>query len=222
MQQNNWRRPYENHNSRSGKLHYHNNQQFSERNHFQNNSRRYGRDRYENNSEFDKSYQNQVYNRSSYSKNNFYHNRNPYDRPPPNKEFIHYQKNRQYDQIFNIQEDIKIPMSPFEQKINNLVNTVQDQGIVGQFVFIKNEKDNSTSILQNAIQSTKNVHLNVTLNAVTNKFELIINDEVFGETDTSKGKQVAKNELSEQVLDKLKNKCFYIMKKENYEEVNII
>lgn len=140
--------------------------------------------------------------------NNYSYNKKPYDR----------NKNHHHRQQDSHNEDVQYPISPQERNINDLLNAVQRQGVVGQLVFIANEKDNSTAILQNAIHSAKDVHLNVTLNIATNKYELTINDEVFGETSTET-KQQAKSELCENVLNNLKKKCFFITRMDNFEEV---
>lgn len=143
----------------------------------------------------------------------------PYDRPL-NKTY-HHQNKRLFEQKFHDQASIITPLSPLDIKIQNLVNAVQGQGILGDLVLISSEKDNPTSILQNAVQNTKDCCLNVDFNSTTNKFHLLINKHILGETDVGKGKQGAKNELCEMVLEGLKKRCFFIIKKENFEEVSI-
>lgn len=221
MQRDNWRRPqfereYRNTYDRTRDTEFRNNQ-FS-RDQFQNNSREYGNSQYQNSNRFGKNYNKHFEGRTSH--NNHY-NRKPYDRPH-NRDFNYHQNKRKTKQEFNTDEDILIPLSPLELKINKLVNAVQEQGLIGDLVFIVGEKDFPTSILQNATQSAKNYQMNVNLNTVTNKFELKINGQVMGETDFSKGKQLAKSELCEVVLQDLKKKCFYISRKDNIEEVSFI
>lgn len=192
----------------------------NQRDHFQNQSR-YDRSHYQSNSgRFDRHYNNRLENRN-YDNRNSYQYKKPYDRHL-GRGFSDHQNNIRQPNRITHSDDIKIPISPLDVKINTLLNAVQEQGIFGQLVFMANENDNSTSIFQNAIQTTKDLHLNVTLDTSTNKFQLTINDAIFGVTDSSKGKQIAKTELFEVVLNNLKSKCFYITKKDNFEEVSLI
>lgn len=175
-------------------------------NHKQNNSERFS----------GRGYQNRFKNLND---NNYHQNRKPYDRPP-GRGFSHHQNRTDNRQTYHNDEDFQIPASPLDIKINTLISAVQGQGVIGQLVFNASDKDNATSILQNAIQSTKNYVMNINLNPAIKKFELTINDQVLGETDCNKSKQIAKNELCELVLQKLRTKCFFIIRKENIEEVS--
>lgn len=208
MQRDNWRRNYNYHRPRGL------NAQIDEE--YPNRRLQHGKSHDQNNFErFNTGYQNHFKNRHS---NDNYQNRKPYDRPP-GRGFGHHQNRRQNRQTFN-DEDIQIPASPLDIKIRTLVSAVQGQGVIGQLVFTTTDKENATSILQNAIQSMKNYRMDVTLNQALNKFELSINDQVLGETDCNKSKQVAKTELCEVVMQKLRTKCFFITRKENIEEVS--
>ncbi|KAJ8934875.1 hypothetical protein NQ314_013151, partial [Rhamnusium bicolor] len=97
-------------------------------------------------------------------------------------------------------------LTPFEQKIDKLINAVRSQeGVTGLLVLLQTELENPTVILQNAVQGLKNGALTVIPQKNSQVFELAINGEKLAE-GVFGSKQVAKNVLCETVIDDLKKK----------------
>ncbi|CAH1985760.1 unnamed protein product [Acanthoscelides obtectus] len=141
----------------------------------------------------------------------FYSRQNtPYDRPT---------NSRRFKDNVPSEEINTASLSPLDIKVNNLINAVQSQHpVIGQIIFTQICNENPTVLLQNAIQALRNCTINVLQNQQSGLYELKINGDKFAEGPFPSAKQ-AKSTLFENVFHDLKDKCFLITKKRNYEEV---
>nr|CAI5836702.1 unnamed protein product [Callosobruchus analis] len=134
----------------------------------------------------------------------------PYDRPPNESRF----KDNELSEEINTSV-----LTPLDVKVNNLINAVQSQHpVIGQIIFTQICNENPTVLLQNAIQGLRNCTVNVLQNRQSGLYELRINGDKFAEGPFLSVK-IAKSNLFETVFNDLKDKCFFITKKRNYEEV---
>lgn len=148
-------------------------------------------------------------------------NTGPYNRPNfrVRDSFERFAHNR--EQHRNVDESYIAP-SPFEIKIENLINAVKSRSeLSAKLVFMRNshEVENPVTLLENAVNTT-NLSLKVAFNETTKTYDLNIGNEKLAETSNCLAKQILKNKLCEIALDSLKKICFYIIKKKNYEEVS--
>nr|CAH7744226.1 unnamed protein product [Callosobruchus chinensis] len=134
----------------------------------------------------------------------------PYDRLP-NKS--RYRDNESSEEINTT------VLTALDVKVNNLINAVQSQHpVIGQIIFTQICNENPTVLLQNAMQGLRNCSVNVLQNQQSGLYELRINGDKFAEGQFLSHK-LAKTNLFETVFNDLKDRCFFITKKRNYEEV---
>ncbi|CAH0562658.1 unnamed protein product [Brassicogethes aeneus] len=123
----------------------------------------------------------------------------------------------------NIRNDRKHsePVDPIALKINSFIDEVQaQQSQIGKkVIFMGRESSHPLVLLQIAVDKAK---VKMEFKQGENEVHSVLMDGEVLAQGSYTNKQVAKGALAEEAVNKLKEECFFIVKKEGYEEISTV